>query len=156
MIVHFEKSCVNHATTASMTAIQSAIRNLRACSQRPVRDESCSMVDVWPNSITTTSTVPRRHRDPDLPLGTQSVAGGARILLAQKEAEHRRARTRDVGTERTEPAELARERRRREVVRGQRPEVGGTPNANHPVDERRALLVEVAAAVALVERLVDR
>src|SRR6266540_480264 len=133
----------------SMTAIQNAARSLRSRSQRPVRVVWCS---TTARCSSTGTTLPSGRGEPGPPAGSERLARGLGPFAAGEEPIHRRSGAADVGTEGAELAQLLGERRRREVVRRQGGEVGGSPCLRQRLTERVATLLESWSAV---EGLVD-
>ena len=78
-----------------MAAIQSVMRRRRSRSQRPMRDEPCSIACV----PYIRSTVPRWNRDPEPPEAPKCPAGRLRRRPGGGRARRRRPRSADVGAE---------------------------------------------------------
>src|SRR5712691_12684298 len=103
-------------TIDSTSAIDSAMRFRRARSQRPGLLVPCSI--TCGVSLNMASTVPRWCGDPGAPEPLQRTLRSIRRGPVVEEPVERRTAAADVGAERAERAQLVRERRRGEVVRG--------------------------------------
>src|SRR5439155_19264400 len=106
-------------------------------------------------SLISRSTVPRRGGDPGTAAGADRPPGGAGLRAVVEEPVHGRARTGDVRAKRAQLAQLGRERRRRQIVRGQLGQVARAPDGGQPVEERAPPRLVAGPAVALVETGID-
>src|SRR5579872_6211555 len=134
--------------------MESAMRLRRSRSHRPGLLVPCSI--TCGESLNTASTVPRRCRDPGAPEALHRALRGLCGALVVEQSVERRAGAAHVGAEGAVRAELLRERRRHEVVRGQRGEVARAAKAPERRVHGGAALVEAGGAAALVEGGIDR
>src|SRR5256885_14732452 len=139
--VHFVRSGVIATIRPSTIATQRASLMRRPRSQRPTRVPPASIIGC---EYAMKSTVPRWCREPRAPEGGDSFLRVARLSAVQEQAVHDRARTGDVGAERSEFAQLIGEWRRREIVRRECCEVARTA---HRVEERQQCLTTFREAV---------
>src|SRR6266542_382826 len=146
MTVQRETSWKTATTIASTAAIESAKRVRRSRSQRPLRLEPCSIA-----LSLTTSTVPRWCRQPRAPEAVRVSPSRLRTVPLVEEPVDRRTGSAHIGPKRAERAQLAGDRRRREVVWRQRRQVARSPHPLERVEKRGAALVPAGRAVTRVE-----
>src|SRR6266516_436554 len=147
--VQRETSWATATMMHSTTAIQSATRQRRSCSQPPDRPGSCS------RTLIASSTVPCGNGDPEPSAALQRTRGGARFAAVVEEPVHDRTGPRDVGAEGAEPDELGAQRRGGEIVGRERSEVARTAYGGNRVEQLPAALPVACGGQALVEGAVD-